>query len=320
MPTLHAQNIGIGYGSPPLYENLNLHLACGQLVALLGLNGRGKSTLLRSLAGLQPLAAGEVRLDDAPLHRLSPKARARKLSLVLTDPIEAVHLRAHELVSMGRQPYTNWWGSLSREDQQKTDEALHLVQAESLRDRRFGTLSDGEKQRILLARALAQETPFIFLDEPTAHLDTYHQRELFRLLRRLAQEQNRAILVATHTVRLAVSTADYLWILDEQAHLGLTEDLALSGTLSEVFFDGHPLGEGLTDPVLAQKEVSTFKKQICLQGGDARQRYFTTLALRKNGIQVTEAAKDTLRLEQGPSWHYHQHRLNTLAAVLSLLA
>lgn len=297
-PLLNTSRLALGYGSVPLYQNLNLKLYEGQFVALLGRNGSGKSTLMRTLANLQPPLAGEVRLYGEPIGQMPPTKRAQYLSLVLTDPIEAPYLKAFELVAMGRQPYTNWWGQLSDSDSAKVREAIALVEGESLQEKRFGTLSDGEKQRILLARALAQDTPLIFLDEPTAHLDLYHQRELFGLLQRLVREQKRSILVATHAVQSAVSLADQIWLLEEgKLHSGLPEDLAQQGILSRIFFDNTPMREGLTDPTLLnppEQPLKTFR----LSGGEAYSRFWVQQALQKYGIACREKAVQTLYIEQ----------------------
>ncbi|MEM6297867.1 MAG: ABC transporter ATP-binding protein [Bacteroidota bacterium] len=221
MNQLTTQNLSIGYrNNDPIQRDLNLKLETRSLVALLGLNGKGKSTLLRTLAGLQAPLSGEIFWGDKNLQSISPRHRAYYLSLVLTDPIENNHLSVQELVATGRFPHTNWWGKLNAIDKHKIQEALELTQTQDWKKRRFASLSDGEKQRVLLARAIAQDTPLVFLDEPTAHLDTYHQKKLFELLRELIECKKCTVLIATHAVHLANESADLLWILKETPYYG----------------------------------------------------------------------------------------------------
>jgi iron complex transport system ATP-binding protein len=144
-------------------------------VALIGVNGVGKSTLLRSLSGLQESLSGEIIINDTPLHNLTPQERSEYISLVLTEQPISKNLSVLELIALGRQPYTNWIGSLSSDDLQHINTAIELVNIEVLRDKKCYELSDGQLQKVLIARALAQNTPVIILDEPTTHLDIYHQ-------------------------------------------------------------------------------------------------------------------------------------------------
>ena len=240
-PLLAAHALTIGYSAAraakPVAGPLNFALNPGELVALLGPNGAGKSTLLRTLAGLQAPLAGRLVLADKDLATVSAAERARLLSIVLTDRVEAGGLTALELVRLGRHPHTGWLGGLSAHDEERVQAALAATSTTAFAPRRVDELSDGERQKVLLARALAQDTPVILLDEPTAHLDLPNRVALLRLLHKLARTTNKAILLSTHELDLALQAADRLALLtaDGVLHLGTPEDLVLDGTFAAAF-------------------------------------------------------------------------------------
>ena len=225
-----------------LSANLEATLTTGELTCLLGPNGAGKSTLLRTMARFQPALDGEVQLFGQPLESYTAEKLARRVGVVLTDKLPSSSLRAEELVSMGRMPYTGFWGTLTADDRQAVDEALDMVGMTAFRRRRLATLSDGEQQKLMIAKALAQQTPVILLDEPVAFLDFPSKVEILTLLRRLAREQGKAILLSIHDLELALQTADRLWLLDSEGHLsqGTPKELAQNGSL-DFFFKGHGL-------------------------------------------------------------------------------
>jgi iron complex transport system ATP-binding protein len=241
LPLLAAHNLTIGYpaarAQKPIAGPLNFALNPGELVALLGPNGAGKSTLLRTLAGLQAPLAGRLVLADKDLATVSAAERARLLSIVLTDRVEAGGLTVLELVRLGRHPHTSWLGGLSAHDEERVQAALTATGTTAFAPRRVAELSDGERQKVLLARALAQDTPVILLDEPTAHLDLPNRVALLRLLHKLARDTNKAILLSTHELDLALQAADRLALLtaDGVLHLGTPEDLVLDGTFAAAF-------------------------------------------------------------------------------------
>jgi iron complex transport system ATP-binding protein len=239
---LQTEALSIGYtgrrGAPRVIAaGLELRLHAGEVVCLLGPNGVGKSTLLRTLVGMQPPLAGRVWLDGADLGRLSPREVARRLSVVLTERIEVGQLSAYALVALGRHPHTDWTGRLSPRDEEVVRWALEAVDAVSLAHRQVHELSDGERQRIMVARALAQEPLLMVLDEPTAFLDLPRRVEMMRLLRRLARETNRVLLLSTHDLDLALRSADALWLLAPGGvlHSGAPEDLVLGGAFEATF-------------------------------------------------------------------------------------
>lgn len=239
---LETHNLTIGYKTSQktirnVAANISTSLQTGELVCLLGPNGAGKSTLLRTLAGMQPPIAGEVKLLENDIYKLPPQELAKRLSLVLTEKIDVGMLSAYALVTMGRYPYTDWWGKLSSEDENIINWAIKSVGAVNLAQRNVSELSDGERQKIMIARALAQSPMVMLLDEPTAFLDLPRRVEIMQLLRQLARDTNQAILLSTHDLDLALRLADKIWLLGNNGilHVGAPEDLILSGAFADTF-------------------------------------------------------------------------------------
>lgn len=216
---LSASNLSIGYLTKKerivIASNLNLNLKAGKLVSLVGANGIGKSTLLRTLCGIQKPISGTVYLNEKDIQSFEPLALAQNLSLVLTEKLPPSNLTVFELIALGRQPYTNWLGKLSDEDLEKVNQAIKLTQIESLKDKKHFEISDGQLQKVLIARALAQNTPLIILDEPTTHLDLLHKVSVFKLLKKLSQETNKCILFSTHDIDLAIQLSDEMIVMTE---------------------------------------------------------------------------------------------------------
>ena len=248
---LQTANLSIGYRSRRQWryvaKQLNLSLYSGELVALVGPNGIGKSTLLRTLAGMQRPLAGHVELLGDAIHILPPEERARRLSVVLTDRLDMGLMTGYDLVALGRYPYTGWAGRLMPEDEAVVNWAIRAVEAEHLAPRYLHELSDGERQKLMIARALAQEPALVILDEPTAYLDLPRRVEILRLLSTLAHTSNRTFLLSTHDLDLALKVADRLWLMGEKGafYTGAPEDLVLNGVFDAVFsttgvrFDMH---------------------------------------------------------------------------------
>lgn len=216
---LSVSNLSIGYATKKeqivIATDLNLNLQAGKLVSLVGANGIGKSTLLRTLCGIQKPISGSVLLNDKDIQRFESLALAQNLSLVLTEKLPPSNLTVFELIALGRQPYTNWLGKLSEEDLEKVHQALQLTQIESLANKKHFEISDGQFQKVLIARALAQDTPLIILDEPTTHLDLLHKVSVFKLLKKLSQETNKCILFSTHDIDLAIQLSDEMIVMTE---------------------------------------------------------------------------------------------------------
>ena len=214
---LSTINLSIGYaskkGNTTIAENLNLNLEEGKLIALIGANGIGKSTLLRTITGIQKPLEGAVLLNDKNIHDYTNLELAQNLSVVLTEKLPPSNLTVFELIALGRQPYTNWVGKLSADDLNKITDALKLTQIEHLAHKKHFEISDGQLQKVLIARAFAQDTPLIILDEPTTHLDLLHKVSLFKLLKKLSHETNKSILFSTHDIDMAIQLCDEMIVM-----------------------------------------------------------------------------------------------------------
>lgn len=217
---LTTSNLGIGYSSKKeiktIASNINLTLKRGELIALIGANGIGKSTLLRTLIGIQPHLSGNVILNGKNILDFDSVSFAQNLSIVLTEKLPPSNLTVFEIIALGRQPYTNWLGNLSENDILKINEAMKLTQITSLAEKKHFEISDGQLQNVLVARALAQDTPLIILDEPTTHLDLLHKVSLFKLLKKLAKETNKCILFSTHDIDMAIQISDEMIIMTSE--------------------------------------------------------------------------------------------------------
>ncbi len=239
MSILRTKSLAIGYRNRRkkiiIAQNLNLHLQAGEVVCLLGQNGAGKSTLIRTLTGILPALAGEVQIQNQNIHKIIPKKLAQYIALVLTTPITA-NFSVWELVGTGRYPYTGQFGLFSEYDQRKIKNALSETEMLDFAHRKIGSLSDGERQKVMIARALAQDTPLIILDEPTAHLDLPNRVMIFKLLKKAVKKYKKAVLVSTHELDLALQVADKIWLQTEQTvQTGAPEDLVLDGSFEKIF-------------------------------------------------------------------------------------
>ena len=272
-----------------LLDGADFELEQGELVCLLGPNGSGKSTLLRTIAGMQPALGGRVDLLGSDVRTRTPEWLARHLSIVLTEPIDAGALTARELVGLGRYPFTDWLGRLTERDRERIDASISAVDADAIADRRVRSLSDGERQRVLIARALAQEPRLVILDEPTAYLDLPRRIETLGLLRRLVRSNGVSVLLSTHHLDLALSHADRVWLLPSGGPLtiGGPEDVALSGALERTFtsqrliFDPGDGTFGLReDPATAAVSIE----------GDGLARRWLERALRREGLAAVDRA------------------------------
>ena len=233
---IQLRQLSIGYsmkhGVNTVASGIDGTIWSGELTCLLGANGVGKSTLLRTLSAFQPKTGGEILIEGKELSTYTDKELSRKIGVVLTEKPDVKNMTVRELVSLGRSPYTGFWGTYSKEDLRIVDEAIAVVGIESLSSRMVHTLSDGERQKVMIAKALAQQTPVIFLDEPTAFLDYPSKVEVLQLLRRISREKT--IFLSTHDVELALQLADTIWLMthEDGVTIGTPLDLAQKGHLS----------------------------------------------------------------------------------------
>ena len=237
---LQVNNLSIGYKNNKnitcVADKIDLSLLKGSMVCILGKNGIGKSTLLRTVSKVQPALSGEINIGQQKIEAISNAKLAKKLSLVLTERIPENNLTVFELIALGRQPYTNWVGSLTDVDHKYIQQAIQKTNIEEIIHKKHFELSDGQLQKVMIARALSQNTEIIILDEPTAHLDVHNKIEIFTLLKSLSQELHKTILISTHEIHLALQLADELWLMNENGITsGKTEELIADESVAKLF-------------------------------------------------------------------------------------
>lgn len=234
--TVQLHGLTLGYGDRILFRNADIGFGWGEFTALIGRNGTGKSTLLRTIAALAKPMKGYITVNGRRLDSMSRRDTAGLISFVSTDEVRVENLRVSDVVSLGRAPYTNWVGSLTEEDKKRVSHALTLVGMQKFAGKSIDTLSDGERQRVMIARALAQDTPIILLDEPTAFLDLPNKYEIGLLLRRLAHEEGKCIIFSTHDFSIALELCDTIAMIDAgRFYHGTTDMLVESGVLGRLF-------------------------------------------------------------------------------------
>lgn len=291
MSILCTHNLTIGYRkgkeTTPILSRLNIVLHRGSLVALVGANGIGKSTLLRSITGNQQPLSGFVELDGRSFDEVSKKELSRLLSIVNTDRTQAGGLTVRELVSLGRQPYTGFLGILDAEDCRIVAESMESVGIAHKADSFVAELSDGERQKAMIAKALAQSTPIIILDEPTAFLDVESRMETMLLLHRLARDNNKAILLSSHDLSQSIMLADELWMIthDRRFLSGNTEELVLSGAMNDIFASKNISFDMVQGDYCVNTECNCMVNFEC---EDAVLSRWITNALKRNGIAICD--------------------------------
>ncbi|MDN3669993.1 ABC transporter ATP-binding protein [Echinicola jeungdonensis] len=286
---LTGKGISIGYKKNnktiEVAGPLSFDLKKGKLTCLLGPNGVGKSTLIRSIMGQIPCLAGEVLFREKPIQEHSAKSLARQMSVVLTDKITAGNLTVGQLVSLGRTPFTNWLGDLTTGDKKAITQAMEATKTLYLRDYLISEISDGQLQKVMIARALAQDGDLIILDEPTAHLDLINRYEIMHLLREITQQQNKTILVVTHDLDIAIDSADELWLMQcgEPLICGCPEDLILSGEINRLL----PNQKLIFDPNSGKIRSTKVKKYPNVIGPEPYSSWLKQ-ALSKNNIPLPQ--------------------------------
>ena len=233
---IRLENLTLGYADRTLLKQVSTSFEVGRLTALIGRNGSGKSTLLRALAGLNTEYEGQIMLGEEEIRQLDAHTLSTRLALVTTERVRIANLRCRDVVALGRAPYTNWIGRMQEEDRQLVEHTLEVVGMSTFSDRTMDRMSDGECQRVMIARALAQQTPIILLDEPTSFLDLPNRYELCRLLSRLAHEEQKCILFSTHELDIARTMCDSIALVDNpHLHHLPTEELVQSGLIERTF-------------------------------------------------------------------------------------
>lgn len=237
---LNVSDLSVGYRSKKttltIAEGLNFQAVHGELSAIIGVNGIGKSTLLRTIGHVQPKLSGDIFFNNKNLDSFSSIELASKVSLVLTEGLASKNLTVLELIALGRQPYTNWIGKLSPTDRSKINESIALVDLDGLKTKKCYELSDGQLQRVMIARALAQDTSIILLDEPTSHLDLHHKVQILKLLKEIAHKTNKTILYTSHEIEIAIQLCDKILIMNKTGHeFGDPPELIKKGSFDRLF-------------------------------------------------------------------------------------
>jgi iron complex transport system ATP-binding protein len=299
IPVIETSGLKIGYrqkGRPQkvVHDSLQLRLFAGELTSLLGLNGAGKSTLLRTICGFQPALDGKISIKGRLLSDYSQSELSRIIGVVLTEKTNAGGVTANELVSLGRHPYTGFFGKLDAKDKQIVTESLDAVGMTHKATNYVSELSDGERQKIMIAKALAQQCSVIILDEPTAYLDVTSRIETMSLLHRLATEQKKAILLSTHDLDLAIQMSDCLWLQEKRRPImcGTPEDLILGGFF-ETFFDKKGIK---FDPSTGKLTADKPSVPIAVEG-DFNTAYWVGNALIRNGFRPSSKDESTIRID-----------------------
>lgn len=296
-PVIATKGLTVGYRqgkgeSTIVARDLDLVLEAGQMVCLLGKNGTGKSTLIRALAGLEEPISGRIDLIGTDSRFLSRKERARLASVVLTDNAPVGLLTVYSLVALGRHPHTKWSGRLTHADRQKIDWALEAVGLSDLGERQVGELSDGERQKAMIARALAQDASALLLDEPTAFVDLPRRVELMQLLRELATREGLAVLLSSHDLDLCLRCADRLWLMKAGGSVldGVPESLAMKGKVGEAF-ESDALD---WDDESGGFRIRQSTDRLARVDGDGEELLWTKRMLARLGYSVSRDEGDSL--------------------------
>ncbi len=237
---VEVSQLSIGYPAKQqkqvIAKDLNFSISEGDLVGIVGTNGIGKSTLIRTLSSMQPALTGSIKLFGRSIESIPTLELANTISIVLTEAPASKNLTAAELVSLGRQPYTNWIGTLSQKDKECIQTAMKNTEVDTLKDKKCYELSDGQLQRVMIARALAQDTPLILLDEPTTHLDIYHRAYILKLIKRLTKDQGKTILFSSHEIDLAIQLSDKMLVMaPDTIYIDTPEQLIEQGCFNDLF-------------------------------------------------------------------------------------
>ena len=249
----HLDHLTVGYDKKPLIKDICIGIEKGEIVTLIGPNGSGKSTILKSITRQLKLVGGNVEFDGKNLHELSFRELSTKMAVVLTERMKPELMTCHDIVATGRYPYTGRLGMLTCEDEEKVEEAMRAVHAEELGGRDFNAISDGQRQRVLLARAICQEPEVIILDEPTSFLDIRHKLELLAILRRMAKEKGITVIMSLHEIDLAQKISDKIICVkgDAISHFGAPETIFREDIIRELY----EIDNGSFDPCFGSIEL-----------------------------------------------------------------
>ena len=300
MTLFETKGLAIGYSEDKiLQKDINISLQQGQIITLMGQNGVGKTTFLKTISKLIPKLNGNVFYKGISLDEINSQDLSTRLSLVLTERPAAGNLTVAELIATGRHPYSNWLGMLTTRDREMIEWAMTETRINYLTDKKLVQLSDGQLQKVMIARALAQETDMIFLDEPTAHLDLHNKIEIMLLLQRIAR-QGKGILISTHDLQISLQLSDKMWLFNfnEPVTEGIPEDLVLSGAIQKTLFLEEYDYDFITGRFKGEADQHNLKVML---EGDTDSVYWASHALARHGIVIDDSAKTKIKSLNG-SW------------------
>ncbi|MDR2424733.1 MAG: ABC transporter ATP-binding protein [Prevotellaceae bacterium] len=311
-----AKNLVTGYGGKPVFPAFSVEAKSAELVVLLGKNGVGKSTLLRTLAGLLPPLSGKVIIGDRNLAQYSTRERAMTTGFVSTERFKVANLSVFDVVAMGRYSCTNWIGSLDSDDRRAIARALEMSGAMHLAGKKINETSDGELQRVMIARTLAQETPVIILDEPTAFLDFPNKFDILMLLRNLAWNSNKTVILSTHDLDLAMRFADNIWLMaDGCLTQGAPEDMALNRQFDRIFANAcvefNYFAGTIDTRTLATHEIA-------VRSSDPLVEFWTAKALARLGFKKVDNADLAIEIHNNRFILHRQQSQQSFADIYSL--
>ena len=319
---IYTKSLSAGYRKrksvTTVLRNVDLELHEGELVSLLGANGAGKSTLIRTICGLQPALAGRVMVGDKDVERLTPRQLSKTIALVTTERTFAGGLTVSELVGLGRHPHTGFLGRLDEHDRQIVATAIEKVGISHKSESSVAELSDGERQKVMIAKALAQEAPVIILDEPTAFLDVASRVEVLQLLHDLARNERRTILISSHDIQQSMALSDRLWIVSDSGEIvsGVTEDLILADKISLLFSNRNVAFDPATGDFLTTRKGA---RQITLKADSAELNKWIANALRRNDLLACEADNPQIYAHTANDIRLNGNRLCSIEELLSAL-
>ncbi|PCJ19554.1 MAG: hypothetical protein COB02_07355 [Candidatus Cloacimonadota bacterium] len=314
---LSLNKLTTGYDNKIVSQSISLDVYPSELICILGPNGVGKSTLLKTIAKLLNKKSGDIFFNTNSIESLDTKSLSKYLSVVLTDRIIIEYMNVWEFISLGRFPYTNLLGTLKDNDKLIINQIINQLQIEHLQNNELSNLSDGQRQRVMIARALVQDTGLVILDEPTAFLDLPSKVELMNLLSKLCQKNNTSFLVSTHDLDLALTQADRIWIIDKEGNLhdGSPEDLILKGVFNQVFD---------SEQLIFNKETSTFinksksYKSISLKSNGIR-KIWIEKALKRIGFQCNEKENNLQIVDLETSLNVNNKKFDSIYSLCQYL-
>lgn len=321
---VELKELSVGYISKNeknfILKGVNAQLEKGKLTCFLGRNGAGKSTLLKTILGVLEPLQGSININGKALNEISANERSKRISAVLTDVIRTEHISVEEFISLGRIPHTNWRGILEKKDKEHIDNAISICEIEDIRDKIITELSDGQLQKVNIARAICQDTDLILLDEPTAHLDVSNKFKVFEILRKLAIDYKKSIFIITHDLELAFQNADMLWVIDKDGVMqsDVTEDLLLDKKIIDSFLTSNFEFDYVSGKFLYKRESRVSFQLI----GDDESTYWTKQALYKNGYGVDKNSNYTLKIDSTlKRWDLFESekQLNSFSSIKELI-